>query len=102
MFRTEKIPQTPIDHILLLRQRPTHLFQKVFLHYARLYPVFAQYMFSRYFDTWCHEMASDPVDKDFILSGIAHGFHRVLPLASLQRKLTLIKKIADFLHGLKN
>ena len=48
-------------------------------------------------------MASDPVDKDFILSGIAHGFHRVLPLASLQRTLTVIKKkIADFLHGLKN
>ena len=36
----------PTDHILLLRQRPTHIFQTVFLHYARLYPVFAQYMFS--------------------------------------------------------
>ena len=41
-------------------------------------------------------MASDPVDKDFILSGIAHGFHRVLPLASLQRTLTVIKKNCRF------
>lgn len=51
---------------------------------------------TRYFDTWCHEMASDPVDKDFILSVITHGFHRVLPLASLQRKLTLIKRNCRF------
>ena len=51
---------------------------------------------TRYFDTWCHEMASDSVDKDFILSVITQGFHRVLPLASLQRKLTLIKRNCRF------
>ena len=38
---------------------------------------------TRHFDTRCREMASDPGDKDFILSGIAHGFHLVNDLSSI-------------------
>lgn len=38
---------------------------------------------TRHFDTWCRELASDPVDKDFFLSGIAHGFHLVNDISSI-------------------
>jgi len=74
----------PIDHILLPRQRTTHLFQMVFLHRSFSPDPDFQSICSltRHFDTRCREMASDPGDKDFVLSGIAHGFHLVNDLSS--------------------
>ena len=43
---------------------------------------------TRHFDTWCGEMASVSVDKDFIVSDIAHGFHLIKDVSLLSADFT--------------